>query len=433
MLLNTSIVFSAVPEIINYQGSLSDSTGNPVNATVNITFTLYDVESGPGTILWQETQSVDVTNGLFNVQLGADTVGNPLSASILNDPVYLGVQIDTDAEMTPRQRVTSAAFAIKAQSVENDTLNSLSCGSGEIPKWNGTAWACAADTDTDTDTNAAMICPDGTFLNGDGTCDPVVVDTNTTYSAGSGLVLNGTTFSIAANGVTSNEIADDAVTAAKIAGGAGSGVDADLLDGLEASAIQANAVAQANANRSVLYTRWGRSDCPAGATLVYAGITGGGLYTQSGSGGNQLCLALDPTFAQFDNGNQNGALLYATQYWSVGSVPVISALHMHYVPCAVCEKSNAAVMFMQPGKDSCPTGFNTEYPGYLMAKHYTHSTSEYVCVDQAPTSFNGSAGGGSLGNLLYTTEVECPGGVNDPLCVNNYVSQREVTCSVCTK
>ena len=52
--LFSSTAFSAVPEIINYQGSLSDNGGNPVNATLNITFTLYD-DPVAGASLWQET------------------------------------------------------------------------------------------------------------------------------------------------------------------------------------------------------------------------------------------------------------------------------------------------------------------------------------------------------------------------------------------
>ncbi len=248
--LYTSTVFSAIPQIINYQGSLSDSGGNPVNATLNITFTLYDVDAGPGTIFWQETQSVTVTNGLFNVQLGADG-GNPLNSAIFDDPLFLGIQVDADAEMTPRQALTAVGYAFRSKTVENDTLNSLPCADGEIPKFTGGNWACAADdnsggditgvtagnglsgggtsgdvnisadtnvlqsrvtgscpvgqyirviqangtvvcaVDADTDTNAANICPSGTFLNGDGTCDPVVTDTNAGTVCPTGSYLRG--------------------------------------------------------------------------------------------------------------------------------------------------------------------------------------------------------------------------------------------------
>jgi len=247
ILFYATTAFSAVPQIINYQGSLSDSGGAPINATLNMTFTLYDVASGPGTTLWLEVQSVDVVNGVFQVQLGADA-GNPLNATILDDPIFLGVAVDTDAEMTPRQRVTSAAFAIRSQTVENDTLNSLSCSNGEVPKWNGSAWACAADdegagditgvttsngitgggTSGDIDIGAdrnilqarvSDTCPAGQsirVINDDGTvtCE---VDTDTTYSTGSGLTLNGTVLSVPTNGIDASHLAPDSVGASEIA------------------------------------------------------------------------------------------------------------------------------------------------------------------------------------------------------------------------
>jgi len=274
VLFYASTAFSAVPQIINYQGSLSDSGGNPVNATLNMTFSLYDVPSGAGTTLWQETQSVDVNNGVFNVQLGTDTVGNPLSPSIFNNPIYLGVQVDSDSEMTPRQRVTSAAFAIRSQTVENDTLNSLSCGNGEVPKWNGGAWACASDDNSGDITGVTA----GTGLTGGGTSGDVNVaadttflqrrvgsgcpggssiraieesgaveclnDANTTYSAGSGLFLSGTTFLIPANGVNSVHLAPGSVGQSEIA--VGSVTSAEVQDNsLTAADLAPNSIGQA--------------------------------------------------------------------------------------------------------------------------------------------------------------------------------------------
>lgn len=67
---------------------------------------------------------------------------------------------------------------------DDDTLGGLTCGSGQVAKWDGSAWACAADGDT-------------------------------TYSAGNQLDLNGTTFDVVE--------------------GSGSGLDADLLDGQHGS------------------------------------------------------------------------------------------------------------------------------------------------------------------------------------------------------
>jgi hypothetical protein len=257
----STAVFSAVPEIINYQGSLSDAGGNPVNATLNITFTLYDAEVA-GSNLWQETQPVTVTNGQFSVQFGADG-GNPLNSTLFENPIFLGVQVDTDAEMTPRQALTAVGYAFRSKTVENDTLNSMSCAADEIPKFNGSVWVCAADdsnTDTnaatlcvagtflngdgscdiitDTNTNAATLCGNGTFLNGDGSCDPVVIDTNTTYSAGSGLSLNGTTFSIPTGGIDASHLATGSVGGSEIAPDAvGPSELTDLAKGVGVSGV----------------------------------------------------------------------------------------------------------------------------------------------------------------------------------------------------
>ncbi|MFQ5794658.1 MAG: hypothetical protein ACE5JP_06370, partial [Candidatus Bipolaricaulia bacterium] len=100
---SSAISSPAVPEMINYQGRLTDSSGIPLSGTFSMIFKLYDVASG-GTALWTETQDVVVTNGLFNVLLGSV---NSLSASLFTGATYLGVQVDSDPEMTPRQQIVS--------------------------------------------------------------------------------------------------------------------------------------------------------------------------------------------------------------------------------------------------------------------------------------------------------------------------------------
>src|SRR5512137_25435 len=65
----------SVPQLINYQGKLTDASGNPIaNGSYALTFQIWDASSG-GTRLWEETQSsVAVTSGLFSVLLGAQGV-----------------------------------------------------------------------------------------------------------------------------------------------------------------------------------------------------------------------------------------------------------------------------------------------------------------------------------------------------------------------
>ena len=68
----------AVPTKVAYTGRLLDG-GQPVNATLSITFELFDAASG-GNNLWSENHaSVVITDGVFSVDLGTAT---PLDRSI---------------------------------------------------------------------------------------------------------------------------------------------------------------------------------------------------------------------------------------------------------------------------------------------------------------------------------------------------------------
>lgn len=58
LLVSVSSVYSAdIPQTLNYQGNLTDNTGQPLSGTKQITFALYDIASG-GTALWTETQAI---------------------------------------------------------------------------------------------------------------------------------------------------------------------------------------------------------------------------------------------------------------------------------------------------------------------------------------------------------------------------------------
>lgn len=107
---------AAVPQKINYQGSLTDSGGTLIDGTVSILFSIYDVSAG-GTALWSETQSVTVSNGIFSVNLGDI---NPITLPF-DTQYYLGVKVKTDAEMTPRRSLTTAGYAFRADGKESYT------------------------------------------------------------------------------------------------------------------------------------------------------------------------------------------------------------------------------------------------------------------------------------------------------------------------
>jgi len=117
----TPAALAAVPPTLNYQGQLGNAAGAPVNGAVSITFALYDVASG-GAAVWTETQTVTVANGFYNVTLGQTTA---LAPSLFGVPLFLGIKVGADAEMTPRSPLSSSATALRAQVA--DSLNCTGC------------------------------------------------------------------------------------------------------------------------------------------------------------------------------------------------------------------------------------------------------------------------------------------------------------------
>lgn len=112
-LLVTSSSFAAVPHLINYQGRLTDTSGVPLNGTYDLTFRIYDAEAA-GNLLWQETHSaVLIQKGIFSIMLGSVT-----SMDLPFDKAYfLEIKVG-DEVMSPRQRLTSAGYAVKSEKAE---------------------------------------------------------------------------------------------------------------------------------------------------------------------------------------------------------------------------------------------------------------------------------------------------------------------------
>lgn len=104
---------AAVPPVISYQGKLRQPNGTSIpDDTYSVRFAIYDAPTG-GEPLWSETNpSVQVKGGLFAVLLGSV---NNLGANILDSQErYLGIKVNEDAELSPRQRIASVATALRA-------------------------------------------------------------------------------------------------------------------------------------------------------------------------------------------------------------------------------------------------------------------------------------------------------------------------------
>jgi hypothetical protein len=101
-----------IPRTLSYQGILSDTLGTPKpDGMYAITFRLYDAPSG-GTLLWVETQSLQVKRGLFSAVLGSQT---PFPSSLIFERQYwLGIQPASDPELAPRIALTSVGYSLNA-------------------------------------------------------------------------------------------------------------------------------------------------------------------------------------------------------------------------------------------------------------------------------------------------------------------------------
>ncbi|ODU48121.1 hypothetical protein [uncultured Aquimonas sp.] len=114
-----SAASASAPATLAYQGRLADAGGNPISASLSITFRLYADPSG-GTPLWSETQNaVDVDGGNLAVELGQVVA---LPRDLWGRQLYLGIQIAGDGEMAPRPRLTAAPFALRAGSLMRRTI-----------------------------------------------------------------------------------------------------------------------------------------------------------------------------------------------------------------------------------------------------------------------------------------------------------------------
>lgn len=151
--LGTYYSYAAVPHLINYQGRLTDKDGKPLDGAYSLSFKIYDVEAG-GTPLWDETHTgVVIQKGVFSVILGG--VKN---LDLLFDKQYfLEIQIGSEI-MSPRQRITSAAYAIRAEhGVPRGVIVMWSGKIADIPL----GWAlCDGNNGTPDLRNRFIVCAD---------------------------------------------------------------------------------------------------------------------------------------------------------------------------------------------------------------------------------------------------------------------------------
>ena len=100
---------AAVPEVVSVQGILKDAGGTEVaDGDVSVTFRVYDAAAAV-TSIWDDTITVTTSDGRFTVLLGQDTKALGLA---FDAQYWLGIEVESDGEMTPRFQLAAAPYAI---------------------------------------------------------------------------------------------------------------------------------------------------------------------------------------------------------------------------------------------------------------------------------------------------------------------------------
>ncbi len=240
---------AAPSRLLTYQGHLLDAAGLPVaDGTYPMAFSLWDADSA-GQQLWgPEAHTATVRDGYFSLLLGTEI---PLDAAHFTGDTYLEIAVGGET-LTPRQPLGAVAYALGASQAEHaTTANDTALLGGAAPEvyhdWRNLThvpdgFADGIDNDTVyTDDDALAAVQAAGYLTATGVIDVLStthtltitvahaltandaetlngqagahyldwrnfthipddfadgVDNDTTYSAGFGLHLDGTTFSV---------------------------------------------------------------------------------------------------------------------------------------------------------------------------------------------------------------------------------------------
>lgn len=130
---------TGINQKINFQGKVVNSDGtNVADGNYDFVFSIYTVSSA-GSAVWTETwnsgtSQVAVADGIFQVALGTHTA-LPGSIDFNTDNIYLGVNFNSDGEMSPRVQFTAVPYAMNSLTVGGltvtDTTGTLTVAAGK--------------------------------------------------------------------------------------------------------------------------------------------------------------------------------------------------------------------------------------------------------------------------------------------------------------
>ncbi|XP_033755536.1 short-chain collagen C4-like [Pecten maximus] len=180
--------------------------------------------------------------------------------------------------------------------------------------------------------------------------------------------------------------------------------------------------------QGVIYTRWGRKDCPEGNgnQLVYTGFAGGSWYSASGAAATTLCMPSDPIWGPHKNATLTyPSYLYGAEY---DDTTIFGMADLNEdVPCAVCKNTAHSIINMIPGRTTCYPGWTEAYEGLLTSGYPKNAgASEFLCMDGHPQAVLGGGSRNDNGLLFYAVLAQC-GSLPCP----PYEDNKVLSCVVC--
>ncbi len=129
LLFASTLACGDVPSLIHYQGRLLLGT-NLVSGAVGLSLRLYSAPSG-GTLLYEDSNTVTVVDGLYATWIGDNTVAGSLGDALTNAQVWLEVGVN-GTPLSPRERVAAVAYALIADGVRTGGITSAMIAAGAV-------------------------------------------------------------------------------------------------------------------------------------------------------------------------------------------------------------------------------------------------------------------------------------------------------------
>ncbi len=323
---------TSVPPSISYQGMLTDAGGSPMTGTKKLTFNIYDAAAG-GNLIWgsQVFDGVPLIGGRFNVILEKDTAGRLITSAFGAKERYIGIKVDSNAEISPRQQILTTPFAVQAEKATTVQGANLYVDSTSGNVGVGTT---TPGTKLDVSGKVKATNVGSTFIHwGSSKCPQ---NTELLYS---GFGFNGH-YTVGGGG------AEPICMAPGDPGTPGPGTNyGDLLNPIGTGNLQRmppGITEMREVKCAECYAAgpsfvvWGTSKCPSGWTPAYTGYGMGAYYSGHGKS-NRQCVD-NVTFDASVANKTYGDIWYGTVLWSNDDLSTTDYPTNTYVKCSVCVK-----------------------------------------------------------------------------------------------